>query len=79
LTGIRIGYIFVSVKCKTLQEYFERTGTTQVELAKRLRISQAHLSQIMNGLRSPSLELAVLIEDETGVPMRSLAREATAS
>jgi transcriptional regulator with XRE-family HTH domain len=64
---------------RTLQEYLDKTGITQGELARRLRISQAHLSQIMSGQRSASLELAILIEDETGVPMRSLTREAAAS
>lgn len=62
---------------KDIADYLEATGQTQVELAERLGISQPFLSQIVNGQRSPSLELAALIEDVTGVPMRSLAREAS--
>lgn len=64
---------------KDLATYLEDTETTQAELAEKLGISQPFLSQIVNGQRSPSLELAALIEDKTGVPMRALAKEAAAS
>lgn len=75
MTDFAVGYILLAVKSyKSIPAYLEETETTQVELAKRLGISQAHLSQIIGGQRSPSLELAALIEDETGVPMRALAK-----
>lgn len=64
--------------CKDIATYLERTGTTQSQLAERLGISQPFLSQIINGQRTPSLDLAALIEDKTGVPMRTLAKEASA-
>lgn len=61
----------------TLKRYLRETTVdgrpmTQRVLAHRLGISQPYLSQIMRGLRTPSLELAADIERETGVSMRSL-------
>lgn len=55
-----------------LRDYLNRTGTKQEQLARRLQISQAHLSQIIGGTRKPSADLLMAIEDETGVPARSI-------
>lgn len=77
MTRIAFSYIFLSVKFTSLAEYLDKTGMTQVALAAKLQISQAHLSLILSGQRSPSIELAALIEDETGVPMRSFVSSET--
>jgi len=49
-----------------LKKYFIASGIKQSDLADRLGISQAFLSQLLNGRRTPSLELAVRIERLTG-------------
>lgn len=48
------------------QTYVVATRSRQSDLAKRLGISQPHLSQILASKRKPSLELAVRIEKLTG-------------
>lgn len=62
----------MSKRTLTLRRYLRQTKTTQLALAKRLGISQPYLNQILNGRRTPSLELAVDIERETGVEMKTL-------
>lgn len=74
-----MSYIFLCVKkqtttkaAETLREYLDRTDTTQEALAERLHVSQAHLSMILSGQRKPSVDLALLIEEQTGVSVRAL-------
>jgi transcriptional regulator with XRE-family HTH domain len=62
---------------RTIPEYLAAAGLSQAEFAERLGISQSHLSQIISGHRSASLELAHQIEDLTGVPTRALERAAS--
>ena len=57
----------------SLDRYLEEAGQTQRELARQLGISKSHLSMIVNGDRQPSLPLALLIEEVTGVPVATLA------
>lgn len=59
----------------TLREYLDRTGETQKDLAQRLGISGAALSQILLGKIRPSLDLALRIEALTGVPCRAWATD----
>lgn len=54
-----------------LRDWLRKTHTVQRELAHRLDISDAYLSQILSGLRRPKLELLHLIEDVAGVPVSS--------
>lgn len=60
-----------------LRDYLKRTISTQEALARRLGISQAHLSQIISGARKPSADLLVAMEDETGVPARVILAAAS--
>jgi transcriptional regulator with XRE-family HTH domain len=60
------------MKCKTISEYLEKSQKTQAELAELLGVSQAHVSEIMNGKKRPSPELAQSIEKLTGIPLRDL-------
>jgi transcriptional regulator with XRE-family HTH domain len=50
-----------------------RRNLTQRAFAAELGISEAHLSAVLSGHDSPSLDLAVRIEDITGIPARAFA------
>jgi len=54
-----------------LREWLDRSKLKQKDLADRLGISDAYLSQILLGNRRPKLELLTLIEHTTGVPVSS--------
>jgi transcriptional regulator with XRE-family HTH domain len=54
----------------------KRQKKSQNQLATELGISKAHLSQILSGKRRPSLPLALLLEEKTGVPARDFAEVA---
>lgn len=54
-----------------LREYCTRHGYKQYELAELLGLAEAHLSQILSGVRRPGLPIAVRIEDTTGIPVKS--------
>lgn len=56
---------------RTLQEALREHGS-QARLARKLRISVTHLSQIRKGKKQPSLDLALDIEKETGVPVETM-------
>lgn len=49
-----------------LKEFIERSPKSRAEWAKELRISEPFLSQLANGKKRPSLELAFQIERATG-------------
>lgn len=61
----------MTTRYRSLRAYLDATDTTQEALAGRLGITQAHLSMILNGHRKPSVDLALLIEDTTGVSVRA--------
>jgi transcriptional regulator with XRE-family HTH domain len=46
-------------------------GMTQADFAARMGISPQHLSDIKNGARGASLQLAKRLADECGVPIES--------
>ena len=46
-------------------------GVTQAEFAARMGISPQHLSDIKNGARGASLQVAKRLSDECGVPIES--------
>lgn len=52
----------------------KREGMTQAELAKAIRISQAHLSRIESGDILPGLELAFRIADRLGYTIDEMIR-----
>ncbi len=56
---------------KRLRGWIERSKLNQREAAQMLGITDVYLSQILNGERTPARENAVLIEDVTGVSVRS--------
>lgn len=52
----------------------ERTGTTQVELARRAGIKTPHLSMILKGSRRCSIDKALTLARVTGVPVEKLVQ-----
>lgn len=56
-----------------LRAWLDRSRQQQRTLAAKLGVSDPYLSQILSGLRRPKLELLMLIEAETGVPVASWA------
>jgi transcriptional regulator with XRE-family HTH domain len=61
------------VKARTLAEWFEQNPLkTQADLAESLGVVPSYVSMLVNGERTPSLELALRIEGITGVPVSAL-------
>ena len=54
-----------------MRAWLKRHGMTQASLCAELSISPAHLSQILSGTRTPSLELAFRLQERTGISARS--------
>ena len=56
-----------------LKAYLEHLpdGITQADFAARMGMSPQHLSDIKNGARGVSLQLAKRLSDECGVPIES--------
>lgn len=50
----------------TLTEHLAASGLTQRQFAAELGISTSYLSEMVSGLKRPSLSLALRIERETG-------------
>jgi transcriptional regulator with XRE-family HTH domain len=55
-----------------LAEYKEKRGFSGREMARKLAISEPHLSLILSGKRSMSKKLAKRISKKTGIPLISL-------
>ena len=55
-----------------LAHYLEASGTSQADLARQLKTTQATVSHIINGLAKPSLRLAIRIAKATNIPIESL-------
>lgn len=55
-----------------LGRWAEKERYSQQELAKKLGVTPSYLSLLVNGLRVPSLGLAVKIADLTGIPEAKL-------
>ena len=62
-----------------LLAFLNETGTTQEQLARKLGISQGHMSRLARGLQQPSLDLALQIERIARVPLESLLRREKAT
>lgn len=57
---------------KGLKNWMESTGTTQVELGKRVGIGQNAVSMIVNGKRQPSFGVALKLAKVTGMGIAEL-------
>ena len=55
---------------ETLLEKIQELGMTQATLAKRLGLSDKHVSQIINGLEPITQKTAIGLERVTGIPAR---------
>jgi transcriptional regulator with XRE-family HTH domain len=62
---------------KALETYRKASGLTQSQLGKRLGVSQATVSDIINGVHSPSIPLLKRIAKETGVSLDELLSDAS--
>lgn len=62
----------------TLTDYIHDKRTTASAVAAELGISRQFFSEIRSGKRTPSLVVAVRIEDLTGIPPRSFVAAQTA-
>ena len=60
------------MRCKTLKEYFERSGKRQIELAQEIGVSQALISLVKNGRLRPGVDVAKKISDKTGISVMRL-------
>lgn len=56
----------------TLRDYIEREDVNQGDLAKKVKITQGHMSLIISGQRTPSLPLALKLSRIANVPVESL-------
>ena len=54
-----------------LQRWIDRHRMTQDDAGRRIGISRVKLNQYLNGVRRPGLEVAIRIEDATGIDARS--------
>lgn len=57
---------------KSLQDWMERTGTTQSALARRAHMPESQLSQLLKGSRRCSLMRALTLSKITGVSVENL-------
>lgn len=57
----------------SLRAFFEDTKRNQADVALEVGISESHLSNIVNGNRKPSYDVARDLSRVTGVPMDALA------
>jgi len=62
-----------------LQEWLEETGTTQVQLAREIQVSQPTISDWVNGNITPSVDNLVRLSGVTGISIERLVREAAAA
>jgi len=58
----------------SLQDWMERTGTSQVRLAKLAGIATSQLSSLLKGSRRCSLMKAFALSRVTGVPVENLVK-----
>lgn len=56
----------------SLQDWMERTGTTQSKLASLVGIKPPHMSMLLKGSRRCSIQVALKLHAVTGVPVEKL-------
>jgi transcriptional regulator with XRE-family HTH domain len=76
--AISESYKEATMKYKNIQEYLDRTGKTEKQLADRIGVSQAFVSMLKRGEKRPSPKLAQRIESVTGIPFRALLLDSNA-
>lgn len=59
-----------------VRAYLKKHDMTQRDLAAALKVTEAHLSSVLAGRDQPSLDMAALLEDITGIPARQFSRVA---
>ena len=60
------------MRIANLTDYKEKEDLSGTELARKLGITDAHLSMIIRGRRVPSRKLAQRISSLTGIPVLNL-------
>jgi transcriptional regulator with XRE-family HTH domain len=60
------------MKYTSLEQYLEKTGKSERQLARILGITQPYVNQLKRGQRRPAPRLARKIEAVTGISFRSL-------
>lgn len=60
------------MRIANLTDYKEKEDLSGAELARKLGITDAHLSMIISGKRTPSRKLAQRISTLTGIPVLNL-------
>jgi transcriptional regulator with XRE-family HTH domain len=58
---------------ENIADYFARSGDTQVNLARRFKTSQAHISRITSGVAVPRPDLAIRLAQYCDIPVGSFA------
>ena len=61
----------------SLRAFFDQTGARQADIARDAGISETHLSNIVNGKRTPSYDLALTLSRLTNVPVESIGTSAS--
>lgn len=59
-----------------LRAWIDRQGMTQREAAKVLSMNEVMMSQVLAGDRTPSIQSAIVLEERTGIVVRSWKRRA---
>jgi len=54
-----------------LRAWIDRCHLTQGDAAAHIGLHRVHLHQILTGERRPGLDLAILLEETTGIPVRA--------
>ena len=55
-----------------LADYFDRSGRTRAEMAKRWGVTEATISRWVSGSRRPRGQQALDVSADTGVPLSTL-------
>lgn len=58
----------------SIKAYLDATRTTQEQLAKELRISQGHMSKLVNRKEQPSMTLAAKLNTKYGIVFEGMLR-----
>ena len=59
---------------RALRGYLRDSKRTQADLADAVGVSEPMMSLIVKGWRTPSLDVALRLSNETGIPVESFAR-----
>lgn len=51
-----------------LEKFLSGNGLSEAEFARTIGVSQPYMNRLRRGVRSPSLKLALRLEEATGIP-----------